>query len=58
MPNVKAYLKKDVPEELHYSSSDRIGPIVVIADEGYALAYSEPNPKSPPKPGVHGYNNK
>lgn len=55
---MKAYLKKDVPEELHFSSSDRIGPIVVIADEGYALAYSEPNPKSPPKPGVHGYDNK
>lgn len=37
IPYHKFYLKSNIPEEFHYSKSERIGPIVALADEGYRL---------------------
>lgn len=37
IPNLRTYYKEEVPAELHYRLSKRIGPIVTIADEGYVL---------------------
>lgn len=36
-PRMKAYLKKDIPERLHYRNNDRIQPILLIADEGWTI---------------------
>ena len=36
-PHMKVYLKKDLPQRWHYSQSDRIMPIVAVADEGYVI---------------------
>lgn len=32
-----AYLKKDIPERLHYKNNKRIQPILLIADEGWTI---------------------
>lgn len=32
-----AYLKKDIPERLHYKNNNRIQPILLIADEGWTI---------------------
>lgn len=34
---MKAYLKKDIPERLHYRNNERIQPILLIADEGWTI---------------------
>lgn len=36
-PRMEAYLKKDIPERLHYKNNDRIQPILLIADEGWTI---------------------
>lgn len=53
--HLSVYLKEDLPERLHYSSSYRIPPIVGLVDEGYKLV-----PKRPMSNicgGDHGYDN-
>ncbi|CAF0878161.1 unnamed protein product [Brachionus calyciflorus] len=37
IPNTSAYFKKDLPEKFHYKYNNRIGDIVLIADEGYGM---------------------
>lgn len=32
-----AYLKKAIPDRLHYRNNQRIQPIVLIADEGWTI---------------------
>lgn len=32
-----AYLKKDIPERLHYKNNKRIQPVLLIADEGWTI---------------------
>lgn len=34
---MQAYLKKDIPERLHYKNNDRIQPILLIADVGWTI---------------------
>lgn len=55
IPNMKVYLKEEIPEDFHYSNSNRIAPIVCLADEGYTISKTRPSTLS--KPGFHGYNN-
>jgi len=35
--NMTAYLKKAIPDRLHYQNSERIQPILLIADEGWTI---------------------
>lgn len=43
VPNLSVYWKKDIPREYHYSYNRRIGPIVIVADEGYDICFSKDN---------------
>jgi len=52
---LKVYLKEDLPERLHYSDSDRITPIVGLADEGFKVEWSRTGKKE--CGGAHGYDN-
>ena len=40
IPNAKVYKRNEVPDDLHYSNSDRIGPIVITCDDGYTMSVS------------------
>ncbi|CAG06345.1 unnamed protein product, partial [Tetraodon nigroviridis] len=53
-PRMAAYLKKDIPERLHYKNNDRIQPILLIADEGWTIVQRG---NKIPKLGDHGYDN-
>lgn len=35
--HMTAYLKKDIPDRLHYRNNERIPPIILIADEGWTI---------------------
>lgn len=53
-PHLKAFLKEDIPERLHYRNNNRIQSIIAIADEGWSIV------KSGNKVGYlgnHGYDN-
>ncbi|KAJ0968501.1 hypothetical protein J5N97_025418 [Dioscorea zingiberensis] len=49
------YLKEDLPERLHYSSSYRIPPVIGLVDEGYKVV--QKRPMSNVCGGDHGYDN-
>ena len=53
----RAYLRKDVPERLHYRADPRIGVVVVIMDEGYMIETAERRARrTRPEPfGMHGW---
>lgn len=55
----KVYKKKEVPHNYHYCKNRRIGPLVVVADEGWELFQSTEAAKSTRNKtlGEHGYNN-
>ena len=36
-PHMTAYLKKAIPDRLHYRNNQRIQPIILIADEGWTI---------------------
>ncbi|KAK1354886.1 Nucleotide pyrophosphatase-like protein [Heracleum sosnowskyi] len=52
---LKVYLKKNLPSRLHYSDSDRITPIVGLADEGFKVEMNISEAKQ--CAGAHGYDN-
>ncbi|XP_047150415.1 ectonucleotide pyrophosphatase/phosphodiesterase family member 1-like [Vigna umbellata] len=52
---LKVYLKEDLPERLHYSDSDRVTPIVGLADEGFKVQLNRTGKKE--CGGAHGYDN-
>lgn len=52
---LRVYLKEDLPERLHYSDSDRIPPIIGLADEGFKVEQSRTGKKE--CGGAHGYDN-
>ncbi|KAL6057626.1 ectonucleotide pyrophosphatase phosphodiesterase [Balamuthia mandrillaris] len=55
-PNITIFRKEEMPEELHYSSNDRIPPLVGIADLGWSIR----TPKNKDEiftGGTHGYLN-
>ncbi|XP_010861961.2 bis(5'-adenosyl)-triphosphatase enpp4 [Esox lucius] len=51
--HMTAYLKKDIPDRLHYKNNDRIPPIILIADEGWTIVQRGGLPRL----GDHGYDN-
>jgi predicted AlkP superfamily pyrophosphatase or phosphodiesterase len=64
-PHVTVYRKREVPAHFHYSKSKRIGDIVVMPDEGWAILNRENY--RPPTPaanggttygGAHGFDNR
>ncbi|CAJ1951620.1 unnamed protein product [Sphenostylis stenocarpa] len=52
---LKVYLKEDLPERLHYSDSDRITPVIGLADEGFKVEQNRTGKKE--CGGAHGYDN-
>jgi predicted AlkP superfamily pyrophosphatase or phosphodiesterase len=59
--HVTVYRKQDLPARYHYGTSPRIGEIVVLADEGWALTsrerYRPPQPGESRTLGMHGFDN-
>ncbi|KAM6893489.1 bis(5'-adenosyl)-triphosphatase enpp4 [Xenentodon cancila] len=53
-PHMTAYLKKDIPERLHYRNNERIQPIILIANEGWTIIQRG---NKLPRLGDHGYDN-
>ncbi|XP_029543819.1 bis(5'-adenosyl)-triphosphatase enpp4 isoform X1 [Oncorhynchus nerka] len=51
--HMTAYLKKDIPDRLHYRNNDRIQPIILVADEGWTIVQRGGLPRL----GDHGYDN-
>ncbi|WOL08170.1 hypothetical protein Cni_G16922 [Canna indica] len=52
---LKMYLKEDLPERLHYSTSYRIPPIIGLLEEGYKV--EQKRSKGNECGGAHGYDN-
>ncbi|KAL5699071.1 hypothetical protein ACHQM5_030023 [Ranunculus cassubicifolius] len=52
---LKMYLKEELPKRLHYSDSDRITPIIGLADEGFMIQQNDT--KKQECGGAHGYDN-
>ncbi|CAF0724722.1 unnamed protein product [Brachionus calyciflorus] len=50
---LKVYYKEEIPENFHYQNSNRIAPIVAIADEGYVM-----NTVNQTLIGNHGFDNR
>ncbi|XP_038150698.1 bis(5'-adenosyl)-triphosphatase enpp4 isoform X1 [Cyprinodon tularosa] len=53
-PHMKAYMKKSIPDGLHYRNNPRIQPILLIADEGWTIVRRG---NKLPRLGDHGYYN-
>ena len=54
IPHASTYYRNQTPPEYLFAQSDRIGPLVVVCDEGYTLS-TVPGDRG--IPGLHGYNN-
>jgi predicted AlkP superfamily pyrophosphatase or phosphodiesterase len=54
----RAYLRRDLPPEFHYSSDPRVGDVVVVMDESWTLATSPSTPKLFTRWGMHGWDPK
>lgn len=52
--HMTAYLKKTIPDRLHYRNNKRIQPIILIADEGWTIVQRG---DKLPRLGDHGYDN-
>lgn len=52
--NMTAYLKKAIPDKLHYRNNQRIQQIILIADEGWTIVQRG---NQLPRLGDHGYDN-
>ncbi|GLJ05208.1 hypothetical protein SUGI_0013780 [Cryptomeria japonica] len=52
---LKVFLKEDLPSRLHYSSSDRIPPIIGLVAEGFKIEQANSNTQE--CGGAHGYDN-
>ncbi|KAK2880385.1 bis(5'-adenosyl)-triphosphatase enpp4 [Channa argus] len=52
--HMTAYLKKAIPDRLHYRNNERIQPIILIADEGWTIVQRG---NKLPRLGDHGYDN-
>jgi len=61
-PHWEVYLKEDMPERYHFKNNDRIAPLWIIPESGYAIVTrAEHDISKTDKPysprGVHGYDN-
>ena len=62
IPNISAYLKKDIPDRYHFKNHYRIKDILVLADEGWYIYEKKININSSSNnskvlKGTHGYDN-
>jgi predicted AlkP superfamily pyrophosphatase or phosphodiesterase len=56
--HVRAYLRGEIPERLHYRDNPRIPPVVILADEGWEITTrAEFARRKKPERGDHGYDN-
>ncbi|KAM4537695.1 bis(5'-adenosyl)-triphosphatase enpp4 [Fundulus diaphanus] len=53
-PHMTAYMKKSIPDRLHYRNNVRIQPIILVADEGWTIVKQG---NKLPRLGDHGYDN-
>lgn len=42
---MKAYMKADIPERLHYKYNERIQPIILVAEEGWTIVQNGSLPR-------------
>lgn len=56
VPHLKVYLKPDIPEEWYFKNNARIKDLLVLADEGWSLAWKPEHTKRTSR-GNHGYDN-
>ncbi|KAI8879406.1 Phosphodiest-domain-containing protein [Backusella circina FSU 941] len=60
-PHFQFYKREDIPERYHYKSTERIAPIIMIPDVGYAIIetkdYDVASGKDFRPRGIHGYDN-
>ncbi|KAM9835796.1 bis(5'-adenosyl)-triphosphatase enpp4 [Aulostomus maculatus] len=52
--HMTAYLKKSIPDRLHYRNNQRVQPIILVADEGWTIVQRG---DKLPRLGDHGYDN-
>ncbi|KAI4884608.1 hypothetical protein NFI96_034574 [Prochilodus magdalenae] len=52
-PNMKVYMKNEIPDRLHYRNNERIQPIMLVADEGWTIVQQG----NLSRLGDHGYDN-
>jgi alkaline phosphatase D len=52
--HLNVWKTKDVPKRLHYSTNNRIGDLVVLADSSWSISRKK---DKPPYGGAHGYDN-
>jgi predicted AlkP superfamily pyrophosphatase or phosphodiesterase len=57
LPHLQVYLREEMPERLHYRRSDRIPPVVLLADDGWNIESKAGWPKRAPSyiRGSHGW---
>lgn len=54
-PHFQVFKRQDIPSRFHYNATDRIAPLILLPDVGYAIIKST-DTMVPPK-GIHGYDN-
>ena len=55
-PHLAVYRRGELPPRWRLSGSDRVAPVVAVADEGWTIAWrSEPGRETPASLGNHGY---
>jgi predicted AlkP superfamily pyrophosphatase or phosphodiesterase len=57
LPHATVYKKCELPERLHYCKNPRISPVIVIADEGWAITTRKHTAENSHDYGMHGYDN-
>ena len=55
LPHVQAWLKKDIPARFHFQASDRITPVVALAETGWMINVGKPTRNR--NLGTHGFDN-
>ena len=43
--HMRAYMKADIPQRLHYKDNERIQPIILVADEGWTIVQNGSLPR-------------
>lgn len=56
LPHVTAWLKRDIPERLHFNEGRRITPVVALAEDGWVIQIRRAGARQV-QPGAHGYDN-
>jgi len=59
-PEMKAYLREEIPERWHYLSNHRVTPLIAVANEGWSISTTDffNKNRNTFNGGSHGYDNK